>query len=312
MFFVFKCLLQNLSVKNIVWLVIVVFTYVYLVVMLIQKLASLSDSMDNIIIALQLQLRGRSNSKYLLLWSHNRPGVMRENNNLKDLDPLHLTLQCPVSNCILTENKALFGGDLTQFDAVVFDESHFSKYWIPVPRASSQLYIFTTIESPYNHPACDLVFDDFFNWTFTYRLDSDLRWKYFVVRNISGDIVAPAENVQWSQSEPTVRREIKAFWKGRTKAVAWIVSNCDVDGRNQYLTKLQEHLLSYYLQIDIFGECTKRRCGISGCEKMLRDNYYFYLAFENSESEDYITEKVLHGYDNYVVPIVYGGANYSR
>ncbi|XP_026326219.1 alpha-(1,3)-fucosyltransferase C-like isoform X2 [Hyposmocoma kahamanoa] len=36
------------------------------------------------------------------------------------------------------------------------------------------------------------------------------------------------------------------------------------------------------------------------------------MAYENSIIEDYVTEKVLYGYENFAVPIVYGGANYSR
>lgn len=40
--------------------------------------------------------------------------------------------------------------------------------------------------------------------------------------------------------------------------------------------------------------------------------YYFYLAFEDSMSVDYITQAVLNAYDNYAVPIVYGGVHYDK
>ncbi|KAJ2937861.1 hypothetical protein O0L34_g18682 [Tuta absoluta] len=45
---------------------------------------------------------------------------------------------------------------------------------------------------------------------------------------------------------------------------------------------------------------------------MIKNNYYFYLSFENSFCDDYVTEKLLNAVQNYAVPIVYGGANYSR
>jgi len=41
------------------------------------------------------------------------------------------------------------------------------------------------------------------------------------------------------------------------------------------------------------------------------DGYKFYLAFENSLCPDYVTEKFYRALDKEVVPIVYGGADYS-
>lgn len=48
------------------------------------------------------------------------------------------------------------------------------------------------------------------------------------------------------------------------------------------------------------------------CHWRIRKNYYFYLAFEDSISADYITTEVLYAYDNNAVPIVYGGATYEE
>nr|XP_037877562.1 alpha-(1,3)-fucosyltransferase C-like [Bombyx mori] len=45
---------------------------------------------------------------------------------------------------------------------------------------------------------------------------------------------------------------------------------------------------------------------------MIREKYYFYLSFENSFGEDYVTEKLLHALEFDAVPVVYGGANYTR
>ena len=41
-------------------------------------------------------------------------------------------------------------------------------------------------------------------------------------------------------------------------------------------------------------------------------NYKFYLAAENSLCPDYVTEKFYRGFLNDVVPVVYGGADYSH
>lgn len=42
---------------------------------------------------------------------------------------------------------------------------------------------------------------------------------------------------------------------------------------------------------------------------MAHVDYYFYFSIENSFSEDYVTEKLLHALKHYAIPVVYGGAN---
>ena len=44
----------------------------------------------------------------------------------------------------------------------------------------------------------------------------------------------------------------------------------------------------------------------------LGPHYWFYLAFENSNCPDYITEKLWRILDSNIVPVVMGGGNYTR
>ena len=53
-----------------------------------------------------------------------------------------------------------------------------------------------------------------------------------------------------------------------------------------------------YIQVDIYGSCGTMRClrtDNDRCRKLLNEDYKFYLSFENSNCDYYITEKF---YDN--------------
>ena len=61
------------------------------------------------------------------------------------------------------------------------------------------------------------------------------------------------------------------------------------NGRLQYAQELGQ-----YIGVDIFGACGTMKCSRSqseNCFDLLKTKYKFYLAFENSNCQDYITEK---------------------
>jgi len=72
--------------------------------------------------------------------------------------------------------------------------------------------------------------------------------------------------------------------------VAWFVSNCGAkNNRLEFAHQLQKHI-----DVDIYGGCGTKNCPRhSGdhCLEVLAKEYKFYLAFENSNCRDYITEK---------------------
>ena len=92
-----------------------------------------------------------------------------------------ITNKCPVNNCYITNNRNMFGG-VAQFDALIFHQFNqaldMSDLPDPRKRRPEQRYVFATMESPtgggdymdYQDPRLNR----FFNWTMTYRLDSDI------------------------------------------------------------------------------------------------------------------------------------------
>lgn len=196
--------------------------------------------------------------------------------------------------CILTSHD----DQASQVDCIVFFTHYSYNTKLPVRRAE-QIWVYFAVESPlnsYNDVFATPAWQKQFNWTMTYRRDSDFYFGY--------GTVVPA--VVSSQA-----KDISAIVKGKTKMAAWFVSNCQTQSeRSAYVEALQE-----FLPVDIYGKCGPLKCGSSGnvtCLQMLSQVYYFYLAFENSFCDDYVTEKafeILLKAD--IVPVVRGGANYS-
>ena len=130
------------------------------------------------------------------------------------------------------------------------------------------------------------------DWSASYRRDST--------------IVAPYG--AWSRDTRIPHQQLDhvKIARNKTRQVAWFVSNCKSrNNRLEYARQLGQHI-----NVDIFGSCGDKKCPRSSkseCQKMLREEYKFYLAFENSDCVDYITEKfwetALH---NDVIPIVMG------
>ncbi|CAH2106204.1 unnamed protein product [Euphydryas editha] len=227
---------------------------------------------------------------------------------------------CTFTNCFVTSDRNFFD-DYTKFDVIAFhgpEVGDANWYDLPNKRSPHQKFVFASIESSENYPVCSHVLDNFFNWTWTYKVTSDARWGYMVVRDSNYEVIGPNVEMHWMKKAAMapVSIEFKEKLKTKTKAAAWFVSNCFSRSRREiFVKKLQEQLNKYKLSIDVYGRCGTLTCSSEKqheCIKMIERDYYFYLSFENSFAEDYVTEKLLYPLKNNAVPIVYGGANYTR
>lgn len=98
------------------------------------------------------------------------------------------------------------------------------------------------------------------------------------------------------------------YAENKTKKVAWFVSNCNAkNARLEYAKELQKHI-----EVDIYGRCGNLRCARRDgeqCMDILRRDYKFYLAFENSNCKDYVTEKFfVNALGQNILPIVMGAS----
>lgn len=257
-------------------------------------------------------------TKYILLWTSPRcfPFVYFGKGN-----EVFIKKRCKWKNCYVTSDRNYLGG-YTEFDVIAFNGPQISLMLyindMPRERSNHQKYVYTNIESAKNYPIHTDRFDGFFNWTWTYKLNSDAVWGYFIVKDVNNNVIGPSENMHWMSVDimKPIDEQLKYRLRSKNRAAVWFSSNClTVGRREEYVKSLQEYLKYYNMDVGVYGTCGPSQCPkhiMKRCLNMVRKDYYFYLAFENAFSDDYITEKVVYALNNDAVPVVYGGANYSR
>ncbi|XP_014780591.1 glycoprotein 3-alpha-L-fucosyltransferase A [Octopus bimaculoides] len=210
--------------------------------------------------------------------------------NLKYLRPLKenqesfLEYGCPVNECLVTNDKA----KQNSVDAIFFYETVGIS---EKPKHSNQIWIYMTQECPNFNPSVKHL-ENRINWTITYRQDST--------------IVYPYGKFQYFKKSVTQKTQSINYARGKTKKVAWFTSSCcPSNDRMGYAKELGK-----YIQVDIYGNCGTKVCEKRdkwNCFQMLQNEYKFYLAFENSNCRDYITEKFfINALQHNTIPIVMG------
>lgn len=194
---------------------------------------------------------------------------------------------CKISNCYVTANRSL----LPKVDAVLFHATDVNSSNIPERIRQNQIWILYSMEPPaYAHFKWHSIRSRF-NWTMTYRRDSDVQVKY-------GEII------------PANGTSIKSLDYQKRMGAVWMVSNCRTESRREaYVRELRKHF-----KVDIYGKCSHlNKCEPAQSQKCYRllNNYGFYLSFENSLCQDYVTEKFFNVLMYDVVPVVFGGASYA-
>ncbi|KAK7895625.1 hypothetical protein WMY93_020950 [Mugilogobius chulae] len=174
-------------------------------------------------------------------------------------------------------------------DIVVFHQKELARKKQKLPlhldRPSGQRWAWMSLEAPqYNGNLRQ--FANIFNLTMSYRRDADVTLPYGELQPKDDD------------------GETHDFPSNKTKLVCWVVSN--FNSRHNRSKVYKE--LSAFVEITVYGRWKKARLP---APKLLPtiSRCYFYLAFENSNSKDYITEKLWrNAYVGGAVPVVLGAS----
>ncbi|RXG61142.1 Alpha-(1,3)-fucosyltransferase 6 [Armadillidium vulgare] len=213
----------------------------------------------------------------------------------QNLDPFE---NCSVKNCRISYDHS----DFNSADAVLFHLHLIEGPPVELQRVNyNQRWVWLSDESVFNtfYIAKDKNlnhYNNFFNWSMTYRSESDVPVPY-------GRVVPLLDR--------NVKLDLDVFSR-KNKTLAILGSNCS--GRNGRWNYVK--ILEKYINIDSYGHCGKLKCpGHFNNDCNLINPYKFYLAFENSNCKDYITEKAWwNSFEKETVPVVMGTtkSNYEK
>jgi alpha-1,3-fucosyltransferase len=172
------------------------------------------------------------------------------------------TAGCRVSNCKTTTDRLL----LNKSHAIIFHSGNINVSDMPPVRFDHQRWIFYSFTSPVNlapipkflkvferiqifwgyYITIVLFFKDKFNWTMTYRRDSDIIHRYPF-----GSLVASKTMRKSYGKTRTTANSVQRRIPHKKKLVAWITSICLTSVRREnYVRQLARHI-----SVDIYGGC---------------------------------------------------------
>lgn len=200
-------------------------------------------------------------------------------------------------NCEITYNKKRIDEANFVINPV---ERYASSNNLPISKPYWQRWIFLIYESPINvkHSTFKM---NFYNLSSTYKINSDF-----------GHFYEAQNGMRW-QRNTQFNKSLNILGE-KTEQIFSVISNIDDKGKRLEYIKA----LNWSMSVHLFGrsgsECPSQfQDGTPGdCKEILSRSYKFYLAFENSICDDYITEKFFDILKYNIIPIVRGGGKYDH
>ncbi|KFM70495.1 Alpha-(1,3)-fucosyltransferase, partial [Stegodyphus mimosarum] len=123
---------------------------------------------------------------------------------------------CNISDCYVTSNKTL----LPHVDAVLFHGKDICFSKMPPSHPHNQIWILYSMEAPRYVLLKWNLARTIFNWTMTYRSDSDIQVKYGEIYSKDGSCARKHSSRQINVSQ-------------RKKGAIWMVSNCRTESKRE-------------------------------------------------------------------------------
>ena len=232
----------------------------------------------------KLIMQGTTKVRKIALWSSQRQIDMW---NIIPTGEIEVTIKCP-ANCMISRTKS----SPLDYDALLFHPSHLTPP--PKERTQSQVYIVLNDASPLLTSGGYIKRPNFFNWTATYRSNSEVQIPFWYTEKKGK---RSSVNIKSLLPQMNKKQELNS------SITIWLVSTCITYGqRENYVNQLKKHL-----KVDIHGGCGEA-CGHSTCLQFVTKlgKYKFYLAFENSACSEYISDMSADAFRVGLVPIVFG------
>lgn len=263
------------------------FTCLGVVCLMVFVVLSLNDAERVINPQPSVQVPNGNSVVILLLWFHPFGQKTTLSDCLEDFQ---------IGGCRLTDDRRAYG----EAEAVIFHHRDIvTATSLPrQPRPGAQKWIWMNYESPTNTPGL-AHFEGIFNLTLTYRMDSDVCLPYGFL--MSSWLGSTSQNLDQYLRTPSPSDLL------RPRLLAWVVSNWSAAHRRVAFFKQ----LQRYVHVDVYGRVGRPFAG--SVVELLRE-YQFYLALENSQHADYITEKLWNPIEAGAIPVVLGPTrkNYER
>lgn len=221
-----------------------------------------------------------------------------------------------MQNCLITRHFQRIPEK--NFDVVLFvGEDDVVRYVqsIESTRTPNQIYAVILAEPPHIVPDLSSLGNKI-NWTVGYRTDADVKFSYGSVFDKQTKNEVPYDPMwrgfdDMKMSDYIQNSNIPQIVRGKSKMVAWFVSNCNKVKSNRMALA---EALGKHIAVDIYGDCGTLKCDREDeqCYKMLETDYRFYLSFENALCKDYITEKVFGVMKRRIIPVLLNGADIAK
>ena len=228
-----------------------------------------------------------------ILWFDVWHGGTGVRNKCRKVDFSKCDCRCEVDFFIFNETHKTY--DPFGADAVMFQINKLATLERPPLKSEHQVFVAVEREATPEVKIPSQNFEYVFNWTMTFREDSDIFYPYG--RIVEREGAPPA-------------KDYSAIYKKKKKAIVWFVSHCTTKiGREEYAEKLRK-----YIDIDIVGKCGSdicRRHDAKKCFPKFEEEYFFLFNYENTHHTDYVTEKLYDNYHRDMVQIVCGAADYD-